>query len=155
MIIEVNADGYGPIFYTKEYVLELVNDKIEIASKKDLNVKSIEEMTGEPISVTHIGTNIIQHNNNNINFQLIVKDLDNEKLENELDQILSTFKFTTEENRTKIDCKDPRPEVCTLECIQNPPYICGSDGKSYCTVCQACSNKNVAWYEMKASACEE
>lgn len=55
----------------------------------------------------------------------------------------------------KIDCTDPRPEVCTMECIQNPPYICGSDGKSYCTVCQACSNKNVAWYEMKASACEE
>lgn len=60
-----------------------------------------------------------------------------------------------EENQTKIDCKDPRPEVCTMECIQNPPYICGSDGKSYCTVCQVCANKDVAWYEMKASACEE
>ncbi|PIQ72365.1 hypothetical protein COV86_03350 [Candidatus Roizmanbacteria bacterium CG11_big_fil_rev_8_21_14_0_20_35_14] len=58
-----------------------------------------------------------------------------------------------EQNQTKIDCKDPRPEVCTMECIENPPYICGSDGKSYCTVCQACSNKNVTWYEMKASAC--
>ena len=73
----------------------------------------------------------------------------------QIDQILSTFKFTTEENRTKIDCKNPRPEVCTLECIQNPPYVCGSDGKSYCTICQACANKDVAWYEMKASACEE
>jgi len=60
-----------------------------------------------------------------------------------------------EEDQTKINCKDPRPEVCTMECILNPPYICGSDGKSYCTVCQACSNKDVAWYEMKASACEE
>ncbi len=70
------------------------------------------------------------------------------------DQILSTFKFT-EENQSKIDCKDPRPEVCTMECIQNPPYICGSDGRSYCTVCQACANKSVAWYEMKTSACGE
>lgn len=70
------------------------------------------------------------------------------------DQILSTFKFT-EEKQTQINCKDPRPEVCTMECIQNPPYICGSDGKSYCTICQACSNKNVAWYEMKNSPCEE
>mgnify|MGYP001614368891 FL=1 len=60
-----------------------------------------------------------------------------------------------EENQNKINCKDPRPEVCTMECIENPPYICGSDGKSYCTVCQACSNKNVAWYEMKNSPCEE
>lgn len=55
----------------------------------------------------------------------------------------------------KIECKDPRPKICTMECIQNPPYICGSDGKSYCSVCQACSNKNVTWYEMKASNCEE
>jgi hypothetical protein len=70
------------------------------------------------------------------------------------DQILSTFKFT-EEKQTKVDCKNPRPEACTMECIQNPPYICGSDGKSYCTVCQACSNKDVVWYEMKASACGE
>ncbi len=60
-----------------------------------------------------------------------------------------------EENQSKIDCKDPRPEVCTFECTYPPPYLCGSDGKSYCTVCQACSNKAVAWYEMKNSLCEE
>jgi len=58
-----------------------------------------------------------------------------------------------EENQNKIDCKNPRPEVCTMECIENPPYICGSDGKSYCSVCQVCSDKNIAWYEMKTSAC--
>ena len=60
-----------------------------------------------------------------------------------------------EENQSKIDCKDPRPEVCTMECVETPPYICGSDGKSYCSVCQACSNKDVNWYEMKTSPCEE
>jgi len=52
-------------------------------------------------------------------------------------------------------CKDPRPEVCTMECIQNPPYICGSDSKSYCSVCQACSNPEVAWYEMRTTPCEK
>lgn len=57
--------------------------------------------------------------------------------------------------KEKVYCKDPRPEVCTMECIQTPPYICGSDGKSYCSVCQACSNKDVNWYEMKTSPCEE
>lgn len=71
-----------------------------------------------------------------------------------IDQILSTFKFT-EEKQPKVNCKNPRPEICTMECIQNPPYICGSDSKSYCTVCQACSNKDVIWYEMKASACRK
>jgi hypothetical protein len=53
----------------------------------------------------------------------------------------------------KTDCPAKRPQVCTFECILPPPYICGSDGKSYCTVCQACSNKSVAWYEMKNSPC--
>lgn len=52
-------------------------------------------------------------------------------------------------------CKDPRPEVCTMECIQNPPYICGSDEKSYCSVCQACSNKNVTWYVIRDTPCSE
>lgn len=57
----------------------------------------------------------------------------------------------------KVYCSDPRPEVCTYECTYPPnqsPYLCGSDGKSYCTVCQACSNKNVIWYETKTSPCD-
>lgn len=73
------------------------------------------------------------------------------------DLLLSTFKFTDSADQipAKTDCQDPRPVVCTMECIQNPPYICGSDGNSYCSVCQACANQNVAWYEMKSSACGE
>ena len=55
----------------------------------------------------------------------------------------------------KVFCPTKRPEVCTMECIQNPPYICGSDGKSYCSTCQACSNKDVAWYTMQATPCEK
>ena len=55
----------------------------------------------------------------------------------------------------KTDCPINRPRMCTFECTYPPPYLCGSDGKSYCTVCQACSNKNVSWYEMKTSPCED
>lgn len=55
----------------------------------------------------------------------------------------------------KTYCQDPRPEMCTLECIQNPPYICGSNDKSFCSVCQACSDKNIDWYETKATPCGE
>lgn len=52
----------------------------------------------------------------------------------------------------KVYCSDPRPEVCTMECVESP-YTCGSDGKSYCSSCQACSNKDVIWYETKTSPC--
>lgn len=55
----------------------------------------------------------------------------------------------------RVYCNDPRPEVCTMECIQNPPYICGSDGRSHCSICQACSDRNIAWYEIKTSPCGE
>lgn len=76
---------------------------------------------------------------------------------NWFDQTLSTFKFTegsqTGGTQTKTNCVSPRPEACTLECIANPPYICGSDGKNYCSTCQACSNKDVAWYEITNSPC--
>lgn len=53
----------------------------------------------------------------------------------------------------KVFCQSPRPEVCTMECIQNPPYICGSDGKSYCTTCQACSDPKVEWYVTQDNPC--
>lgn len=79
------------------------------------------------------------------------------KMFEDINQVLSTFKFTDSADQipAKTDCQDPRPAVCTMECIQNPPYICGSDGNSYCSACQACANQNVAWYEMKSSACGE
>ncbi|MBU0576607.1 hypothetical protein KJ707_01655 [Patescibacteria group bacterium] len=70
------------------------------------------------------------------------------------DQILSTFKFINSTEKERVDCKDPRPEVCTFECTYPPPHLCGSDSKSYCTVCQACSNPEVAWYEMSDNPCE-
>ncbi len=53
----------------------------------------------------------------------------------------------------KVYCQDPRPEVCTMECIVNPPYICGSDGKSYCNVCGACADLKVDWYVIQDKPC--
>jgi len=54
----------------------------------------------------------------------------------------------------RIFCKDPRPQLCTMECIVNPPYICGSDGKSYCSECQACASPKVEWYMVQDGPCE-
>ena len=53
----------------------------------------------------------------------------------------------------KVFCQTPRPEACTMECIANPPYICGSDRKSYCSTCQACSNPKVEWYVTQETPC--
>ncbi|MDO8551463.1 MAG: PsbP-related protein [bacterium] len=70
------------------------------------------------------------------------------------DQVLSTFKFTGEKTgEQKVFCTEPRSEVCTMECITNPPYLCGSDGKSYCSSCRACSNKSIEWYVIQQGAC--
>jgi len=70
--------------------------------------------------------------------------------------ILSTFKFLEEKESVgeKVFCQDPRPEVCTMECITNPPYICGSDGKSYCNVCGACADPEVEWYIVQDTPCK-
>jgi len=54
----------------------------------------------------------------------------------------------------KTECKT-RPQACTMECLKNPPYICGSDGKSYCSTCIACANQNVEWYQIQTQACGE
>lgn len=68
--------------------------------------------------------------------------------------ILSTFRFINEKSfGEKVFCKDLRPEVCTMECIGNPPYICGLDRKTYCSICQACSNPEVEWYVIQDAPC--
>ncbi|MBI3955550.1 hypothetical protein HY338_03830, partial [Candidatus Gottesmanbacteria bacterium] len=35
----------------------------------------------------------------------------------------------------------------------NPPYLCGSNGKSYCTTCQACADSEVDWYLTQDNPC--
>ena len=88
-------------------------------------------------------------------YDLHYTNLLEENLEPTFNLMLSTFKFISEEAvGEKVYCKEPRPEVCTMECIVNPPYICGSDGKSYCTGCQACSKPEVEWYVIQDELCE-
>jgi len=74
-----------------------------------------------------------------------------------LDLILSTFRFLEEENQEtseeEILCDEPRPEVCTMECISPPPYICGSNGKFYCNKCAACADWKVDWYIIQNEPC--
>jgi len=70
-----------------------------------------------------------------------------------LGQRQTVSKPTLPVNSEKVFCK-VRPEVCTMECIQNPPYICGSDGKSYCNVCGACADPDVEWYMIQDKPCK-
>jgi len=68
----------------------------------------------------------------------------------------TTFSFLDSEGSSggeKVFCQEPRPEVCTMECIENPPYICGSDGESYCSECQACSSNKIKWYQFQDLPC--
>lgn len=55
----------------------------------------------------------------------------------------------------KTYCKSPRPEACTMECLLSPPYLCGSNGKSYCTTCQACADGDVEWYQFQDEPCTD
>lgn len=55
----------------------------------------------------------------------------------------------------RVYCESPRPRVCTQECIIGPPYICGSDGKTHCTVCQACAKPEVEWYVFQDEPCAD
>lgn len=55
----------------------------------------------------------------------------------------------------KTYCQLPRPEVCTMECLLPPPYLCGSNRKSYCTACQACSDSNVDWHQFQDEPCAD
>lgn len=74
-----------------------------------------------------------------------------------ISQILSTFKFLdvngSKTSSQRVNCTTPRPELCTLECMVNPPYICGSNSQSYCTTCQACADPQVAWYVIQSNSC--
>lgn len=56
-------------------------------------------------------------------------------------------------NENRIYCQNPRPEMCTLECLVSPPYLCGSNGKSYCTSCQACADNEVDWWTYQDTTC--
>jgi len=72
--------------------------------------------------------------------------------------------FGKEKNKTtpssqisgeKVFCPKSRPEVCTMECVARPPYVCGSNGKFYCNSCEACADKEVEWYIIQESPCPE
>ncbi len=57
-------------------------------------------------------------------------------------------------NNNQQYCSSVRPDFCTEECLANPPFICGSDGKSYCTTCKACANLEVDWYVIQDGLCD-
>jgi len=92
---------------------------------------------------------------NNILYSIIFYN--KEKTTDQQDLILSTFKFLPGENQEtseeEIFCDEPRPEVCTMECISPPPYICGSNGKFYCNKCAACADWKVDWYIIQSEPC--
>jgi len=79
----------------------------------------------------------------------------NQEIPDMTSEIISTLEFLEDGGSGRIYCKEPRPDGCTMECLQNPPYICGSNEKSYCTICQACSDREVEWYVIQDKPCRE
>jgi hypothetical protein len=79
----------------------------------------------------------------------------NQEIPDITSEIISTLEFLEDSGSGRIYCKEPRPDGCTMECLQNPPYICGSNEKSYCTTCQACSDREVEWYVIQDKPCRE
>lgn len=74
--------------------------------------------------------------------------------DDQFEEILNSFVFVDVLVKGQsVDCSQPRPEFCTEECIANPPYICGDNGKSYCSVCSACSDTKVASYTYQDTQC--
>jgi len=128
-----------------------VSDKEEVEIAGSSGFKFTSQTMNGPVGRAVVGKNqyvyeISLWTNNNLK-----KD---PEISKNYQNMLSTFKFTSEEAvGEKVFCQEPRPEVCTMECIQNPPYICGSDGKSYCSTCQACSNQKVEWYVIQDEPC--
>jgi hypothetical protein len=83
-------------------------------------------------------------------------------IKNIMNQILSTFKFLDQNNQGSltgqhINCPATRSQtqMCPLMCAKPPPYLCGSDGQSYCSACHACRNAGVSWYVMQDTPCEK
>ena len=71
-----------------------------------------------------------------------------------IDQLLETINFTKKTQPSEVvTCTSPRPKYCTKECLTNPPYLCGSNGKSYCSSCQACADTEVDWYRTQDNPC--
>lgn len=131
--------------------LEIVEPKakIEIQEYEAYSYK----ITGELMTEKHTVIQSPLSKSQIILISDITKDPTNQNYEEKVNKIISSFKFLDNNEESKVTCTSPRPEVCTEECIINPPYICGSDGKSYCTICQACANENVEWYISQDTSC--
>ncbi len=85
-----------------------------------------------------------------IKFQEIQKQIDLSNCQEFICKVaLKSTPFPSNQPPTKTQCKSPRPQICTQECINPPPYLCGSNSKSYCSVCQACADPKVDWYSFQ------
>ncbi len=66
--------------------------------------------------------------------------------------LLTACSAAEDENKNKITCKEPRPQICTRE--YNPVCATLQDGseKTYATGCTACAEKIVSTY--RPGACQ-
>jgi len=76
---------------------------------------------------------------------------------NESGQKLATRSGNQEEGiqENRVYCQPQRPQICTQECVASPTYVCGSDGKSHCSACQACADPQVKWYMIEDQPCPD
>jgi hypothetical protein len=152
----IDERGTKTLSERKQWINENFTDPVY----KELSIEGIEGFTVEGELVEGYGEGLYVKNAY-IDLEgkelIIGCDTDRTCRSEALDQVLSDFQFIDEaENNSigkRVYCQDPRPRICTMECIVSPPYICGSDGKSYCTSCQACSNPDIDWYVVQDQHC--
>lgn len=92
VLVEVNADGYGPLFPDRNYEVDIVANSLTIVSTEDIEYKSTSGESPADDGIFFARVNSFEYNS--LTYGIQYRSQVNENSEAELfEQILSTFKF--------------------------------------------------------------